>query len=441
MSNGTTFTPNYGLSDSTRKAVREAGVGGEKGMDARKHLKKTQIADAITGGVDELGHAVDDFANQKLAEQQKLDEADINWQSNFGKMDDRMGWASPELYDQFNAMEQRFKAQHLAHVESGDKKAASVDLAKQSQRASSLKDWQQTMTTAAKIDKEYGWNIIMEGDDDEAKANREILGALAANDGTAQVVIDPETGEMGFTTGKVDPETGEPEPGAKVWLHRDINDLVAVSTKPIVREEGFQNSSTAAAAAGEAGQPWDANKAMRANKSQLRDELKKNPKASRSILHDAWAGDKTLAEDLLDANVIQGMDFKIKMPKTFGNQARRMDGVIVAEMDVDGDGYITAADLTGGDAGAILAELEKPEHVDLLAEVAADWRTKKEQNIYNESKTAFDNAFSIKQQQVEADKVSKMTKQQRDDYYRIQGRAPSDAPPGDTLAYYSNLVK
>ena len=367
-------------------------------------------------------------------------------------MSDRQGWASSSMYQDFDGIERREQKKHLAAVQSGDKSAAAKVLADQSGRANTLKDFQQTMTTAMQIDKDHGWNVIIEGDNDEAKSNREILGALAANNGKAKAAIDPESGEMGFTLGEIDPATGQPMPEEidpitgqpigvpKVWMHREIDELISIGTRPVPREESFQNGVMEAQALGAAGGEFDVDGRNKINKNKIKEELIKHPKVARSILHDVWAGgETTLAEDLMAGNVIQGMGFKISMPKSFGTWTRPLPGgPAVNNLDVDGDGFLTAADLTQGDVVNILQELEKREHYKLLAEIAGDWMTRKEQNVHAPAKADYDAQQEQVAKQAEADKLSQMTEQQRMDYFKALGDARyfSGKTAAEKIYYY-----
>ena len=555
------FVPDYTLSQFTKKAIRDAGIGGDKAAAARKHLNKAQTLGEVTKAVDTVGKSADqmigrikaknaaedkareevmleveaareleqedeDYLDEEsslISQDQKdleaylereermkktredlgvnkeydefdqtdsptkflqgtsgelpaFDEADANWKSGFDKMNDRQSWASPELYSQFQQLEKAKAAEHLQAVRSKNKAGAAKILADQSQRASNLKDWQQTMTTAMQINKDHGWNILLEGDDDEAKANRKILRALAANDGTAQVAID-DKGEMGFTLGQVDPitrrvlpnmdpgfavetpgDTRDIDPGfenktpggrnmdpgftvetPKVYLHREIDDLVSTATRPVPMEQSFQNGVLEAQALGNAGGEFNVKGRNTINKNKIKEKVIKNPKNARWILHDVWAGgETTLAEDIMQGQVIQNMGFKIKIPKTFGTWTRPLpQGQAVNDLDINGDGYLTAADFTNNDVARILQELEKPEHNKLLAEIAGDWMTRKEQNVYAPAKASYDAQQQQVAKQTEADKVSKMTEQQRNDYYREKGDTSySGNTAAEKLEYY-----
>ena len=79
-------------------------------------------------------------------------------------MGDRGSWASGELYDQFQTMENEYKDSYLEAVRKGDKKEQARMLKDQATRASGLKGWKETMETAKKINDGVGWSNTFKGD-------------------------------------------------------------------------------------------------------------------------------------------------------------------------------------------------------------------------------------------------------------------------------------
>ena len=127
------------------------------------------------------------------------------------------------------------------------------------------------------------------------------------------------------------------------------------------------------------------------------------------------------------------------MPRSFGTWKRPLpDGPAINELDVDNDGFLTAADLTQGDVARILQELEKREHYKLLAEIAGDWMTRKEQNVHGPAKANYDAQQEQTAKQAEADKLSQMTEQQRMDYFKALGDARyfSGKTAAEKIEYY-----
>ena len=49
------FIPDFTLSEFTKKAIKEAGIGGDKAAAARKHLNKAQTLGDISGAFDTVG--------------------------------------------------------------------------------------------------------------------------------------------------------------------------------------------------------------------------------------------------------------------------------------------------------------------------------------------------------------------------------------------------
>jgi hypothetical protein len=204
-------------------------------------------------------------------------------------------------------------------------------------------------------------------------------------------------------------------------------------------EQSFQNGVLEAQALGNAGGEFSVKGRNTINKNKIKEKVIKNPKNARWILHDVWAGgETTLAEDIMQGQVVQNMGFKVKIPKTFGTWTRPIPtGTAVNDLDVNGDGYLTAADLTNNDVARIIQELEKPEHNKLLAEITGDWMTRKEQNVYVPAKANHDAQQQQITKQAEADKVSRMTEQQRNDYYREKGDTSYSGNTGaEKLEYY-----
>ena len=46
------FIPDYTLSQFTKKAIKDAGIGGDNAAAARKHLDKAQTLGNISGAID-----------------------------------------------------------------------------------------------------------------------------------------------------------------------------------------------------------------------------------------------------------------------------------------------------------------------------------------------------------------------------------------------------
>ena len=284
-----TGTPDYSLGAQTMRQVAQAGVGGE----ARESYLKSQMAGEVSDALMEGAEAYTTEKETREAEQEAIADAKRaeakKWNTAFDAMGERGAWASGELFDQFAAQEQGFKDQYLEAVRTGDKTLQDKLLKEQGARSNSLQNWKETMETAATINKEYGWGEIINGDDPEAEANRKILTALAENKGEAKVTMDPETGEMGF------------ELDGRIWTRREIDEMVASGTMPVVREEGFMAATIAAKQLGAEGKDFEYDATFYSTRKGLAKELRTNPSSAKSIMRDVYAGETSLAQDLQDA--------------------------------------------------------------------------------------------------------------------------------------------
>ena len=369
MAETTSTTPDYSLDAATIASVGAASAGGEEAMDAYlKSVTAGSVSAGITTASEEFYQArADKEARNEAAAQVKISGA-AKWDEAFDAMGERGAWASPELYDQFMAMEEGYKAEYLEAVRTGDKKEQSRLLKEQGARSASLQSWKGTMETAAEINKEYGWGEIMNGNSEEAVANRGILEAIAKNDGTAKAVVDPDTGEIGFTVGEVD-EFGQPL--GRVWTRREIDEMVATGTAPVVRQESFMTASIELQNLGIEGKPFQKEAQHYANLKAIKKELRANEKAGTSILRDVWAGETSLEADLREAILAPGtgIQFSVTIPK--GQE----------DIDLNKDGVFTEADLIDEFddmwIDTIIDHLEY--EPDLLAEIAADWMTMKQE--------------------------------------------------------------
>tara|TARA_R100001015_G_scaffold18909_1_gene13519 strand:- start:3281 stop:4513 length:1233 start_codon:yes stop_codon:yes gene_type:complete len=406
-----TTTPDYSLDAATLRAVSGASVGGDA-MDA--YIKSTQVGNvgsAVTAGAEAFYQArADKEARNEAAAQVKISAA-AKWDEAFDAMGERGAWASPELHDQFMQMEEKYKKDYLEAVRTGDKKEQSRILKEQGARSNSLQSWKSTMETAAEINKEYGWGEILNGDDEEAIANRGILEAIAKNDGTAIAVVDADTGEIGFTVGEVitDPETGERIPQGRVWTRREIDEMVATGTAPVVRQESFMTTSIEQQNLGIQGKPFQKQAQHYSNLKGIKKELRTNPKATTSILRDVWAGETSLEADLREAIATPGagIQFSVTLPEG-------------STLDQNNDGVLTEADLSADSVDVIISALEADP--DLLSEVAADWMTMKQEishsgglEEYNKNKslTMFSNMTKEQKNALTSDQLLKLLMGQR----------------------------
>ena len=234
------------------------------------------------------------------------------------------------------------------------------------------------METALKIHKEYGWGEVIKGDTPDADRKRKILLAMSKMDSSTKVKMGSD-GEMVFSI-----------PGIGDVTRREVDEMVAAGAAPIMREEAFMASSLSVRDAGTAGKPFNKNSNHYAHRKAYAKELRANPDAATSILDDIYSGSETsLAQDL-KAGILadgKGIRFSVTIPKDEKTGKHH-------PQDINKDGYLTEADLTEGDVGNMIEALRADPK--LLAEVAADWQTQIEENIYNTAKGEYNQAIENK---------------------------------------------
>ncbi len=392
-------TPNYGLDASTLAAVSKAGVDVRMkgGKSAREGLAKAEAVGKAAKGIQatakQVGGDIAKRKEEKKKKQEELDQkvesAEIGFDTVFERMSDTGSWASPELFSSFQTYEGLEKEKYIALVKSGDKKGAQKMLREQASRSSQLANWKQTMEQAFKISQDHELSDLIAGDSPEAVEKRKLLQALANAGGKGAEYDINDDGEMVFIV------NGE-EIKAK-----DIDRMMTTALSPVAREEGFATASLAidAAVKNDPSVEFDGERSLRANTKTYATELRKNPEAAGSILYDSWAGGGSLAADLTEAiNAPDaGLQFSISLPEGDAYKAADVDGsgdlsaqelavftgVSSTTRDMAGRRRITERELTDDDIKKMLKELEKDPK--LLAEVAGGWTTGKQQRIHEDA--------------------------------------------------------
>ena len=379
-------TPNYGLDASTLAAVSKAGVDVKMkgGKSAREGLAKAEAAGKAAKGIQatakQVGGDIAKRKEEKKKKQEELDQkvesAEIGFDTVFERMSDTGSWASPELFSSFQTYEGLEKEKYIALVKSGDKKGAQKILREQASRSSQLANWKQTMEQAFKISQDHELSDLIAGDSPEAVEKRKLLQALANAGGKGAEYDINDDGEMVFIV------NGE-EIKAK-----DIDRMMTTALSPVAREEGFATVSLAvdAAVKNDPSVEFDGERYLRANTKTYATELRKNPEAAGSILRDNWAGGGSLAADLTEAIRAPGtgIQFKVQIPD--GKEAYDLDGsgdLSIEEIGAMTGTVVTDEDLTDDDIKKMLEELEKDPA--LLAEVAGGWTTGKQQQVHAEA--------------------------------------------------------
>tara|TARA_R100001082_G_scaffold111169_1_gene93820 strand:+ start:1613 stop:3019 length:1407 start_codon:yes stop_codon:yes gene_type:complete len=437
-------TPDYSLDASTLAAVKEAGVDPKvKGAKTRlgKALGKLgpsgtaraalgqgkALADAGKEISDKTEEVVTAAKEKKQKKEDATADAEIKWDAVFDKMADQGSWASPELFEDFKADEEAFKTTYLEAVESGDKTAQQKALREQQARASSLAGWKKTMESAFKLSQDHELSDLLQGDSEMAVANREILEALANNgSGKASMRMrnigsedDPKQGEMVFD---IEGLTGEGTQYPDGITSKDIDKLMTTAVSPVIREEGFAKISLAVenAAKEDPTAEFKVDEYMRSNQKTYATELRKNPEAAYSILHDTWAGGGTsLAEDLTEAIKGGAINFKINLPR--GSELdKNGDGQVGLEEipgyedamsgleDTNDDGVVDSKDLDAESIEKLIKGIQ--DDPKLLAEVAGGWTTAKQEKIHNDATAAGKSAaFAAQVKGMPADVLKKKT--------------------------------
>jgi len=349
-----TSAPSYRLSQGTQSRVARAGLGG----DARKHLQKAAMAD-------EVGKIATDVTDQIAEKQEDTETRERAWDAGLEGMGDKGSWANANLFDQFSDLEKGYQAEYLEAVRTGDKKTQQKLLKDQGERSQQLQSWKTLMETGYKIHKEYGWGKAVEGESPEAAENRDILDALYTLDGSADVYVakdGPNKGEMVFNV-----------PGVGEVSRRRAEEILTGGMSPVVRKESAMGYSIQAHDLGSTGKHFSERGTYHVHHKALAKELRGSKAKATSILEDAWYGETSLEDDLREAlSATQGgIDFKIELKDE--EALSKMTGL-------DDTGFIESSELSRENLKILLEALKND--TDLLAEVAADWQTKKDMNIY-----------------------------------------------------------
>ena len=342
-------------------------------LDRVKEANKVRRPDTTIGeAISDVGTSIYEGAKKK---KEFSEASNMAWDTAFAKMGDRGEWASPELFDQFQQMEQGYKQEYLDAVNRNDTAAMAVALQKQGQRASALTGWKDVMETAKEIENTHGWGTLIT-DNEENKA---ILTALAANDGSAKLL--EQDGEMVFEI------TLPGDAGKRIVTRREIDEMVANGTKPIKRQEDWFNTLDADEQRGYQGLSFNPERAIASAKNKIN-----SPDVLKSYMDDPFAGATSFSEDFLagdhDFDPTGAADLE-------GGQLQTMEesdlpaNVLGGDDGIVGDDPNTTKDESKDDivdpqakAKAILAYFRTPEGFqDGKTEVAA-WMAAKRHQIW-----------------------------------------------------------
>jgi len=314
----------YGLSGDTLNRVRRAGA---------TYAPKTTIGD-VMGGV---GTGIMDYANVEL---DRWGNAISEWDEGFAIQGDRGSWASGELFDQFQQIEEQYKNEYLAAVKSKDKQAQSRLLSDQGKRAAGLQSWKDTMETAKKINDGVGWG---ERSLDESEKN--ILNTLSRNDGSARVRIS-DNGEMVFDMPGKDGEIVS-------VTRREVDDMIAKGTKPLDLELKFLEANEGFMKKGLNGELFDYENLLRRNRLSIDDDQ------LNGLMNEQFGGGESFREHIKSHE-----DFK-QVPIWYEGGDR------------DGNGTVDMYDLTPEEMDMVVDQMQREPNV--AKDYVSEWMTKIQQ--------------------------------------------------------------
>jgi hypothetical protein len=350
MAETRTSAPSYRLSQGTQSRVARAGLGG----DARKHLQKAAMAG-------EVGKIATDVTDQITEKQEDTAARENAWETGFDAMGDRGSWASGELYDQFQTMENEYKDKYLEAVRKGDKKAQARMLKDQAARSSGLKGWKETMESAKKINDGVGWSNTFKGDPESLA----IMNALTTLDGKTASARIGEDGEMVFdikVKGKTITKT-----------RREIDDMIAKGVKPVKQELDFMNGLLSYEEKGASGKPFNFNVTKRNNELNMQDE------EIPALMREDFGGGGSFSE-----HIKKHPDMIAQFADVIGNG----DGTVTAEEEA------ALNSLIDSDMGKIIEAMEANPAV--AKSYVAEWKTMQEQTAWQNGKGQLDAAQGLK---------------------------------------------
>ena len=231
-----TTSTNYGLSASTRAAVAKAGSG--ELAEASRHLIKGEAASLA-------GIAVEGLRDKIVAGKERVEGAIEKWDAGFDSMESRGGWASGDLFDQFQQMEMGNRNAYIEAIKDKDKGAQRRLLKDQGSRSSALQSWKKTMESAKAINDQPGggWSEIMKSE--PPSEEQQIMLAMSKMDGaTSQVRMEGD--EMVFDLTLQNEET-------RTVTRREVDDIAAKGVKPSQLENAWMETILAAEQAGAQG--------------------------------------------------------------------------------------------------------------------------------------------------------------------------------------------
>tara|TARA_R110002074_G_scaffold348169_1_gene518550 strand:+ start:265 stop:1434 length:1170 start_codon:yes stop_codon:yes gene_type:complete len=356
MANGAS-APNYRLSQGTQKRVFEAGVdptNAKSGKTARQHLTNAAIAD----GVDAIATGIKDQVIEKREDTATREEA---WDAGFDAMDDKGGWASGELFDQFQESESSFRDEYLEAVRKGDKKGQQRMLKDQATRSSGLQGWKGTMETAKQIHDGVGWSAAFKGPANEE--NREIIKALTMLDGKSAVSRFGEKGEMVFDIKLKNGKT-------RTMTRREVDDMLAKGVKPVKQELDFMNGILKYQEDGTTGKIFNKGDATKRNAFNITNEM------IPALMTEDFGGGGTFAE-----HIKSHPDMKAAIVDKFAD-TDGVDGISAEER-------VAMEKKINEDIDSVIVEMQKKGNEDIAIGYLAEWQAAQQETAYLEGNAGY----------------------------------------------------
>lgn len=356
MAEGTS-APNYKLSQGTQNRVFAAGVdptNAKSGKTARQHLTNAAIAD----GVDAIATGIKDQVIEKREDTATREEA---WDAGFDAMDDKGGWASGELFDQFQESESSFRDEYLEAVRKGDKKGQQRMLKDQATRSSGLQGWKGTMETAKQIHDGVGWSAAFKGPANEE--NREIIKALTMLDGKSAVSRFGEKGEMVFDIKLKNGKT-------RTMTRREVDDMLAKGVKPVKQELDFMNGILKYQEDGTTGKMFNKGDATKRNVFNITDEM------IPALMTEDFGGGGTFTE-----HIKSHPDMKAAIVDKFAD-TDGVDGISAEER-------VAMEKKINEDIDSVIVEMQKKGNEDIARGYLAEWQAAQQEAAYVEGNAGY----------------------------------------------------
>jgi len=285
------------------------------------------------------------------------------WDTGFESLDDRGSWASTDLFDSFQLLETGYRDEFINAVKSGDKQLQAKLLKQQGDRSSSLQSWKGTMDVAKSTNDDIGWGAVVTNNSE----NKQILGALAAQDGTARMRMTDKM-EMVFDIDILDDNGNVTH--TKTVKRSEVDDLVSKGMIPYERENDWFDGLLAIEESGLSNKSFHDDIQLKRNMSQIK------PENVESMIYDKWTGTTSFAEDFLEHPELNSGYMQLA--------------------DLDGDGTLSKYEL-GQNAPSQMLEAMAGD-ADVARDILAEWMTMKQKKMWTVGNKKYKQEAWAKQQ-------------------------------------------